>query len=292
MRLTEFFLTHLSNLNHLIDALVNCVQFDYNNLNNFYEVSSGDAASMSNYSGLETYLHDRRLFEQLRTICTYLGCSDAARLVVDQLLNGDIAHIDHRRYKLEALFLIDLILLGIVKIDELVIHIFSSQYEETNGCFLSFPLNCSLSSQYEEQLSIVNMVLISQLNDLKQYTRVESSELIETLDLDESKTMSRNRTILQIALTLEVIATTSRFLLPKQQSSLLFLVDNLYFTLENYLSPNLLIRCVASRCLNELAGHLGYQSPAALLSDHYDFIMNNLVLKSSELNRRAMPVRK
>lgn len=119
--LVEFFLNNEQNLNHLIDALVNCVKFDFNSLSNFYELrvdSTDETAHMSNYHGLETYLHDKCVYEQLRSICAYLGRSDAARLVVDQLLNSDLSHIENRRYKLEALFIIDLILLGLEKREE------------------------------------------------------------------------------------------------------------------------------------------------------------------------------
>ena len=117
--LVEFFLNNLKNLNHFTDALVNCVKFDYQSLDNFYEVKTlGDnviGSDMSNYKGLETYLCDKCVFEQLRLICVYLGGSDACRLVIDQLLNSDLTHLENRRYKLEALFLIDLILKGLEK---------------------------------------------------------------------------------------------------------------------------------------------------------------------------------
>lgn len=139
------------------------------------------------------------------------------------------------------------------------------------------------------------MVLSRQFADFKSQSESKStSDLIETLDLNENKTTARNRMILQICLTLEVISTTSRFFRPtkkdeqqekKVNSSLLFLIDNLYFTLENYLSPNVLIKCVAKRSLDTLAHNAGYSSPRALLSANYDLLMNDLVLKSSALNR-------
>lgn len=135
------------------------------------------------------------------------------------------------------------------------------------------------------------MVLSNHLNDLKQQesSSSSSSNLIETIEsrtTQQQTTANRNRTILQICLTLEVISTTSRFFSLSNEFSILFLIDNLYFTLENYLSPNVLIRCVATRCLHELARNLNFSSPQRLLSANYDFIMNDLVLKSNNLNRR------
>lgn len=130
-RLVDFFLNNEQNLNHLMDALVNCVKFDYASLNNFYEIqvasSSGGAEDgghdeqihLSHYKGLETYLVERGgVFHHLRSICIYLGRSDAARLVVDLLLNSELTFIENRKYKLEALFLVDLILLGLEKRSE------------------------------------------------------------------------------------------------------------------------------------------------------------------------------
>lgn len=119
-QLVDFFLSNLNNLNQLLDALVNCVKFDYSSLANFYEVDSDLAASgLSNYKGaLDIYLHDKYLFGQLKNICSYLGRSDAARLCIDSLLNSDLVMLENRRYKLEALFLINLILVGLEQRDE------------------------------------------------------------------------------------------------------------------------------------------------------------------------------
>lgn len=120
VHLNEFFQASLQNLFHLLDALINCVKFDYKSLNNFFELNNFDNRSkldedlnLSNYKGLETYLQDRVVFEQLRIICKYLGKSDSAHLIIDQLLNSDLVFIENRKYKLEAMFLIDLILLGL-----------------------------------------------------------------------------------------------------------------------------------------------------------------------------------
>jgi hypothetical protein len=117
--LASFFLTNLTNLSQFLDALVNCVKFDYSSLTNFYEVHNvASSDGLSNYKGLETYLHDRCVLAQLKAICAYLGQSDAARLVIDQLLNSDLTLLENRRFKLEALFLINLVLLGLEKRDK------------------------------------------------------------------------------------------------------------------------------------------------------------------------------
>lgn len=133
------------------------------------------------------------------------------------------------------------------------------------------------------------MILSNQLNEAKRLSSEPSRlDLIETLDLNENKTTSRNRYILQTCLTLEVIATTSRFFHCRLTSNqhLVFLIDTLYFTLENYTSANVLIKCVATRCLGELARNLGFSTPAQLLSANYDLLMNDLILKSAVLITR------
>ena len=143
----------------------------------------------------------------------------------------------------------------------------------------------NFSSNPDEKLAIINMILSHHLNDLKQASK--NGDLIETVDPAESRTtIGRNRIILQICLTLEVISTSSRFFPLSNDFAMLFLIDNLYFTLENYLSPNLLIKCVAYQSLHELARNLNYASPQHLLSANYDLLMNDLVLKSNNLNRR------
>lgn len=91
-------------------------------------------------------------------------------------------------------------------------------------------------------------------------------------------TTNRNRLIITTCLTLEVISITSRCLAPADFN--LFLIDTLYFGLENYLSSVLLIRVVAQKCLQNLAVNLEYSSIQSLLSTNYDYIMNDLVLKS------------
>lgn len=130
------------------------------------------------------------------------------------------------------------------------------------------------------------MVLSNNLNDLKQ-TSESKCDQIESITLDQSITVGRNRAILQTCLTLEAISTTSHCLSQNSDDfNNLFLIETLYFTLENYLSANLLIKCVAKECLGELAKNLNYKSVQDLLSSNYDFIMNDLILKSTNLKRK------
>lgn len=91
-------------------------------------------------------------------------------------------------------------------------------------------------------------------------------------------TIDRNRAILTTCLTLEVISTSSLCL--EKNRFELFLIENLYFALENYLSPVLLIRVVSQTCLRNLTINLGYSNIQALISTNYDYIMNDLILKS------------
>ena len=60
-----------------------------------------------------------------------------------------------------------------------------------------------------------------------------------------------------------------------------------YFCLENYLSANLLVKVVASKCLENLALNLGFGSVQSLLSSNYDYLMNDLILKSFEQSKRS-----
>ena len=66
---------------------------------------------MSNYIGLETYLSDKKLFEHLSQICDYLGRSNAARLLIDELLTN--IYLQQKHNRCEIMFLINLILHGV-----------------------------------------------------------------------------------------------------------------------------------------------------------------------------------
>ena len=113
----------------------------------------------------------------------------------------------------------------------------------------------------------------------------ESSRIAEPSDLismdsnnNAMSTIDRNRSILATCFTLEVIGTSSLCL--EKSRFEVFLIDTLYFTLENYLSPVLLIRAVSQACLKNLTSNLGFSSIQALISSNYDYIMNDLILKS------------
>lgn len=114
--LREFFFLNLDNLNKLLISLIGCVSFDYKSLDNFYQIEAQNEVTssiiMSNYSGLDTYLDDKRVYDQLSVICAYLGRSDAARLVVDQLLTNHLVYLQLKQTKCELMFLINLILKG------------------------------------------------------------------------------------------------------------------------------------------------------------------------------------
>lgn len=102
--LSKFFYLNLQNVSKLLQALVSCIQFDYKSLNNLYQISSdeSDLQIMSNYSGLETYLADRTLFGQLSQICECLGRSDAAHLLIDELLTNELIFLQQNQYRCEV----------------------------------------------------------------------------------------------------------------------------------------------------------------------------------------------
>ena len=277
--LREFFHSNLQNINKLLQALISCVSFDYKSLNNFYQIETNDnnSSSMSNYIGLKTYLDDKVVFEQLSLICGYLGRSNAARLLVDELLSSDLVYLQQKQSQNGVMFIINLILVGLGQ-------------------------NSHESEYRSEANSIVNLVLNTFLNEFKQ-SSVEKLETVEDLIIEkESKSQSqlldeyldeerqpvnltttRNRKILQTCLVLESISSSSKCLTQSDYNT--FLIDTLYFTLENYLNTNLLIRVVSIGCLEKLASNLGYKSIQDLLSTNYDYIMNDLILKSSKQNR-------
>jgi TELO2-interacting protein 1 len=213
---------------------------------------------MSNYIGLETYLSDKKLFEHLSQICDYLGRSNAARLLIDELLTN--IYLQQKHNRCEIMFLINLILHGV---------------SEKN------PKTESKNDIY----SIINIVLASFINDSQQFesNNIEI-ESITAADNDNethfksSITIERNRKILQTCLVIEAISMSSKCL--DRNNFDYFLIDTLYFCLENYLNNNLLIRVAANKCLESLTTNLNYKSIQELLSINYDYIMNDLVLKS------------
>jgi len=205
---------------------------------------------MSNYSGLKTYLDDQSVFEIISTICEYLGESNAARIFIDELLTNDLIHLEHRQSQNEIMFLINLILHGV-----------SQQQKQTN------------------MSSLVNLVLNSFLNvetssDLQRPLRAEGGQ----------ESQMKNRKIIQTCLVLETISASSKCLNANEYAQ--FLIDTLYFALENFLNSNLLIRAVATFTLDRLASNLNYKNIQELLSLNYDYIMNDLILKSNTQNRK------
>ncbi len=109
--LMSFFHLNMQNVSRLLEALLTCIQFDYKSLNNLYEMtpSTSEATkadeelnTLSNYSGLETYLADRTLLAQLSLICEYLSRSDAIQLIVDELLTNENIYLQHKQYRCEV----------------------------------------------------------------------------------------------------------------------------------------------------------------------------------------------
>ena len=252
IRLSEFFYLNMQNVNKLLQALISSVVFDYKSLSNFYQIENvliegAITEDLSSYTGLKTYLTNKREYELLALICDYLGRSNAARLLIDELLTNEWIYLQQTQNKCEVMYLVNLILKGFSR----------------------------AQSKSDESYSIVNLILMSYLNDAKLDTNLIT---VEQLSIDESTTRSRNREILGTCLVLEMISTSSQCLGEHDFNS--FLIDTLYFGLENYLNSNLLIRVVSSKCMSNLALNLGYASIQLLLSSNYDYIMNDLILKS------------
>ncbi|RNA26019.1 TELO2-interacting 1 -like protein [Brachionus plicatilis] len=253
----NFFLLNSNHVRHLIEALLSCVQFNFKNLNNFYEIDSRDdfmkkSKSLSNYSGLNTYLEDTVLYEQLTQICEYLGRSDSLRLLMDELLTRDLVCSENGFLKLEVMFIIDLLLSGLNK-------------KKNSLC-------------QKELTSIIGLILNNFLTDFTNLTE----KGVEEIEAVSTSIGYRNKLIIQTCLTLESIRLSSQLLHPSNYN--LFLIDTLYFILENYLNNNLLIRVVSTQCLVELATNLEYKNIQDLLSKNFDYIMNDLILKSTNQN--------
>ena len=119
--------------------------------------------------------------------------------------------------------------------------------------------------------SIVNLVLNSFLNEENSSEQIMHDNQI------------KNRKIIHTCLVLETISTTSKCLDASEYER--FLIDTLYFALENFLNTNLLIRAVATFTLERLASNLSYKNIQELLSINYDYIMKDLILKSNKQNR-------
>jgi hypothetical protein len=116
--LKEFFqLNDLKNLDYLLDALVSCILFDYNSLDNFFSIESNPMSVttknsktvefISNYDGLKTFLNNKTIYAQLSLICSYLGRSNLIRLIIDQLLFNKFSFNNEQN---EILFIVNLLL--------------------------------------------------------------------------------------------------------------------------------------------------------------------------------------
>jgi len=280
MNLKEFFQSNSNNLHQLLETLLSCVQFDLNTLENFYNiqlnndaVTSESISKLSNYSeDLKFYLSDKSIYEQLVTLCEYLGSSNAARLLIDQLITSDV-HWTQR--KLESMFILNLFMRGL-----------SRRPSQSDCAELDSIVNLVLTtfmSQHKEELDQSGKIgLNDELEELaigdREHSRVESS------------TMRKNRQIIQTCLKIESISTASRCL--NASNFNVYLIDTLYYTLENYLHSNVLIRSVSTRCLNDLATCLKYTSIQHLLSSNYDYIMNDLIIKSTRNYQRFQAMRR
>ncbi len=261
--LKEFFqLSDIKNLKYLLDALISCVSFDYNNLNNFYQIdnrevisnkSSKAVESQSNYEGLKTILSNRIIFEQLSRICSYLGRSNIIRLIIDQLLFNK-SYFKFNSEANEVLFIVNLL------ISDLSANTFLNE---------------------EESFSITNLVLIHFVVDLISDDNKETNNFIS----------NANRLIVQSCLKIELIKISSASCKAQVNNNKKFvnkfLIDTLYFLLDNYLNNNLLIKMVCNRCLTELAKNLNYENIQCLLSANFDYIMNDLILKLSNASKNS-----
>lgn len=249
--LKDFFtqLDSLNNLAYLLDALLSCVQFDYNNLNNFFrtESTSNHDDLMTNYSGLGTFLaqNHTNFYSELAAICIYIGRSNLIRYTIDQLLfSSERVGMEQSETENQALFLVNLLLAQL------------GQNE-----YLS----------QEERFDVVNLTLTHYLND-------SATPSVANLITEA------NRSIIKTCLKLELIRSASKS--TKNKFINKFLIDTLYYLLENMLSSNLLVRAVCGKCLNELAQNLSYESMHQLLAVNFDFIMNDLILKISTMRTR------
>lgn len=263
--LSEFFQSNMKNLNHLVEALISCISFDFKNINNFYSLENNDlnATTVSNYIGLKTYLDDKLVFDQLSLICEYLGKSNAARLLIDEILNNNLVLLQHEQNYCELMFLVNLIMDGVSK--------------------------NSKSKNIDELISVTNLVLSSFINEYKSKT-YDSKEIIQKVSIDNENSNSslinvKNRKIIQTCLLIESIRISSECYLASTDLNKL-LIETLFFVLENYLNSNLLIRVVATKCLNDIAINFKYKNIQDLLSANYDYIMNDLILKSNMQNRQ------
>lgn len=244
--LKDFFYLNFQNVSKLLHGLISCVHFDYKNLNNLYQIEecSSDMVALSNYSGLSTYLNDTILFEQLNQICQYIGRSDAANLLIDELITNDAIILQENQNQCEVMFIINLILTGVRL----------NPNKDTN--------------------SMVTAILSNFLNE-KPKTHLDTNN-------NTSNTINKNRKIITSCLTLEIIAISSECLNANDFN--LFLIDTLYHVLENYMNNNLLTRAVSQKCLKSLSSNLNYKNIQELLSRNYDYIMNDLILKSHSLH--------
>ena len=254
--LKEFFqLNDINNLNYLLDALISCIQFDYNSLNNFFEIEQNSSInahktieSRSNYEGLKTLLVNKVvIFQHVSLICSYLGRSNLVRLIIDQLLFNKAFCFQFNNEQNEILFIVDLLLTDICQ----------NQY--LNG---------------EEIFSILNLILTHFLLD--------ADHAISTSSAKSNFITSANQSIIRTCLKIELIRVASISCVTNENNRKFlnkFLIDTLYFLLENYLSKNLLVKVVCVKCLSELAVNLNFASIQDLLSQNFDYIMNDLILK-------------
>ena len=258
--LREFFqLNDLRNLNYLLDALISCIVFEYNNLENFFQVNAASSStrnssivtSTSNYEGLLTFLSSKKAFTQLTLVCSYIGKSNLIRLVIDQLLFNNFKLSVEQN---EILFIVNLLMQDIAQ---------NSYINE------------------DELFAIINLTLTNFLVD-------RSKSLHESSSLDNFIS-NANRFIIYICLNIELIRICSVSCVSSSSNNRKFinkfLIDTLYFLLENFLSKNLLIKAVCVKCLNELAVNLSFRSIQELLGKNFDYIMNDLILKINKSSR-------
>jgi hypothetical protein len=253
--LKEFFLLNdLKNLDYLLDALISCILFDYNSLDNFFSIENNPMSVttkhsktvefVSNYDGLKTFLSNKTIYKQLGLICSYLGKSNLIRLIIDQLLFNKLSYNNEQN---EILFIVNLLLSDINK----------SEY-----------LN------EEEVFAILNLILTNFLSD--------SSSKSDDFSESRNFISDANRAITNTCLKIEVIRISSVICASSTNNTRFqnrFLIDTLFFLLENFLNKNLLIKAVCNKCMSDLALNLKFASIQDLLAKNFDYIMNDLILK-------------
>jgi hypothetical protein len=282
--LKHYFHANETTLARLLGALVECVRFDHSNLDNFYSIeaspqlaaasSASCSDALSNYSGMRTYVQDKNTLEQLSRLCNYLGSSDAVYMLVDELLSSGGSMIAAKQKRPEAMLLINLLVSGLS----------DNINDISNLQLIDFVLSDFMSEMSNTSADLIEIVQPMGENEAGRH---RNRHLHHSLDNQHSfNTIERNRRIIQICLTLESIAICSKKSVGCKDVYNRHLIETLYFMLENYLSANLLVRAAATRCMRMLVENMAYSNMQELLAANYDYIVNDLILKSYKAQQK------